>query len=87
VSDGFDGVEPAWSLNFRFAGQYCSVWQIKAGTRRRFQDTGNHRHIGLLDLWIVYGVLKDDWVIILANSIGASLSLAVLGFKIRDLNS
>jgi MtN3 and saliva related transmembrane protein len=38
-------------------------------------------------LWIVYGVLKDDWVIILANSIGASLSLAVLRFKIRDLNS
>jgi len=40
-----------------------------------------------LCLWIVYGVLKDDWVIILANSIGATLSLAVLGFKIRDLNS
>jgi hypothetical protein len=34
-----------------------------------------------------YGVLKDDWVIILANSIGATLSLAVLGYKIRDLNS
>jgi MtN3 and saliva related transmembrane protein len=40
-----------------------------------------------LCLWIFYGVLKDDWVIILANSIGATLSLAVLGFKIRDLNS
>jgi MtN3 and saliva related transmembrane protein len=40
-----------------------------------------------LCLWIVYGVLKDDWVIILANSIGATLSLAVLGYKIRDLNS
>jgi MtN3 and saliva related transmembrane protein len=40
-----------------------------------------------LCLWIVYGVLKDDWVIILANSIGATLSLAVLAFKIRDLNS
>jgi MtN3 and saliva related transmembrane protein len=38
-------------------------------------------------LWVVYGILKDDWVIILANSIGATLSLAVLGFKIRDLNS
>jgi MtN3 and saliva related transmembrane protein len=37
--------------------------------------------------WIVYGVLKGDWVIMLANSIGATLSLAVLGFKIRDLNS
>jgi MtN3 and saliva related transmembrane protein len=40
-----------------------------------------------LCLWVVYGILKDDWVIILANSIGATLSLAVLGFKIRDLNS
>ena len=40
-----------------------------------------------LCLWVVYGVLKDDLVIILANSIGATLSLAVLGFKIRDLNS
>lgn len=42
--------------------------------------------IGLC-LWVVYGVLKHDRVIILANSIGATLSLAVLGFKIRDLNS
>jgi MtN3 and saliva related transmembrane protein len=41
----------------------------------------------VLCLRIVYGVLKDDWVIMLANSIGATLSLAVLGFKIRDLNS
>jgi uncharacterized protein with PQ loop repeat len=40
-----------------------------------------------LGRWIVYGVLKDDLAIILANSIGATLSLAVLGFKIRDLNS
>jgi MtN3 and saliva related transmembrane protein len=40
-----------------------------------------------LCLWVVYGVLKDDWAIILANSIGATLSLAVLGYKIRDLNS
>jgi MtN3 and saliva related transmembrane protein len=40
-----------------------------------------------LCLWVVYGVAKDDWVIVLANSIGAALALAVLGFKIRDLNS
>jgi MtN3 and saliva related transmembrane protein len=32
-------------------------------------------------LRIVYGILKDDWVIILANSIGATLSLAMLGSK------
>jgi MtN3 and saliva related transmembrane protein len=40
-----------------------------------------------LCLWVVYGVAKEDWVIVLANSIGAILALAVLGFKIRDLNS
>lgn len=40
-----------------------------------------------LCLWVVYGIAKDDWVIILSNSIGATLALAVLGFKIRDLNS
>jgi hypothetical protein len=40
VSDGFDGVEPAWSLNFRFAGQYCSVWQIKAGLAADFRIPG-----------------------------------------------
>jgi MtN3 and saliva related transmembrane protein len=40
-----------------------------------------------LCLWVVYGVAKDDWVIILANSIGAALALAVLSFKIRDLDS
>jgi MtN3 and saliva related transmembrane protein len=40
-----------------------------------------------LCLWVIYGIAKDDWVIVLANSIGATLALAVLGFKIRDLNS
>jgi len=47
----------------------------------------------VLKFWIrwsilLYGVAIDDaWVIVLANSIGATLALAVLGFKIRDLNS
>jgi len=40
-----------------------------------------------LCLWVVYGILKQDWVIVLANSTDATRSLAVLGFKIRDLNS
>jgi MtN3 and saliva related transmembrane protein len=41
---------------------------------------------GLL-LWIGYGVLKSDWVIVAANSVGATLSGAVLVFKIRDIRS
>jgi MtN3 and saliva related transmembrane protein len=41
---------------------------------------------GLL-LWIGYGLLKGDWVIVAANSVGAVLSASVLGFKIRDIRS
>jgi MtN3 and saliva related transmembrane protein len=40
-----------------------------------------------LTLWIGYGLLKGDWVIIAANSVGAPLSASVLGFKIRDIRS
>jgi MtN3 and saliva related transmembrane protein len=41
---------------------------------------------GLL-LWVAYGLLKSDWVIVAANSAGATLSGAVLAFKIRDMRS
>ncbi len=41
---------------------------------------------GLL-LWVAYGLLKSDWVIVAANSVGATLSASVLIFKIRDLRS
>jgi MtN3 and saliva related transmembrane protein len=41
---------------------------------------------GLL-LWIGYGLLKSDWVIVAANSAGAILSGSVLTFKIRDICS
>jgi MtN3 and saliva related transmembrane protein len=38
-----------------------------------------------LSLWVLYGVLKGDWVIIAANSVGGMLSGSVLAFKIRDI--
>lgn len=41
---------------------------------------------GLL-LWICYGLLKGDWILILANSVGAALTGTVLGFRIRDIVS
>ena len=41
---------------------------------------------GLL-FWIAYGLLKSDWVIVIANSVGAILSASVLAFKIRDMRS
>ena len=40
-----------------------------------------------LVLWIAYGLLKGDWVIVAANSVGAALSATVLAFKIRDMRA
>ncbi|MBR0868956.1 hypothetical protein JQ633_01190 [Bradyrhizobium tropiciagri] len=38
-----------------------------------------------LSLWVVYGLLRHDWVVVGANAIGTTLAAIVLGCKIRDL--
>ena len=35
-------------------------------------------------LWVIYGILKTDYVIILANSISLCLLAGILYFKIRE---
>jgi MtN3 and saliva related transmembrane protein len=37
-----------------------------------------------LGLWILYGVFKGDLVIIIANAVGCTLVVILLGLKIRD---
>jgi MtN3 and saliva related transmembrane protein len=37
-----------------------------------------------LALWIWYGILKGDYVIIVANAVGFALVATLIGFKIRD---
>lgn len=36
--------------------------------------------------WVAYGALRQDWIILLANAIGAGLSATTLGCKLRDMN-
>lgn len=38
-------------------------------------------------LWIVYGVLKSDAVIVLANSVSLALLIGILYFKVRERRS
>jgi MtN3 and saliva related transmembrane protein len=38
---------------------------------------------GLL-LWVCYGLLKGDWILLAANGVGATLAGSVLAFKLRD---
>jgi MtN3 and saliva related transmembrane protein len=40
--------------------------------------------LGLV-LWLIYGVIRSDWVIIIANATGATLCGIVLGCKVRDV--
>jgi MtN3 and saliva related transmembrane protein len=37
-----------------------------------------------LALWIGYGILKGDFVIIVANAVGFALVATLIGFKMRD---
>ncbi|MGL9622356.1 SemiSWEET family transporter [Bradyrhizobium sp. U531] len=39
-----------------------------------------------LALWIVYGLIQEDWVIVGSNLVGATLAGIVLGCKVRDLS-
>jgi MtN3 and saliva related transmembrane protein len=39
-----------------------------------------------LALWVVYGALRGDGVIVAANGVGTLLAAIVLGCKIRDLH-
>ena len=38
-----------------------------------------------LSLWIVYGMIRGDWVIAIANGAAATLTGTVLAFKVRDV--
>jgi MtN3 and saliva related transmembrane protein len=36
-------------------------------------------------LWVVYGILQRDWVIIIANSVSLALLAILLGFKLNEM--
>ena len=62
-----------------FVPQVYKAWQTK-----RTKDISAPTFIVLLigiSLWTIYGVLKEDIVIILANLTTASLALAILYLK------
>jgi MtN3 and saliva related transmembrane protein len=40
---------------------------------------------GGIALWVVYGVMKSDGVIILANSVSLAFLCAILFFKLRNM--
>ena len=40
-----------------------------------------------LALWVAYGVMQGDWVVVVANSAGLALLGMIIGFKVREMIS
>jgi MtN3 and saliva related transmembrane protein len=40
-----------------------------------------------LALWVCYGLVKGDWILVLANVVGGTLSGTVLVCKMRDMRA
>jgi len=62
----------------------------KAFTRGATKDLSLKMLLALMTgllLWVIYGLLHGDFVIVLANATGAGLVGVVLGCKLRDLKA
>ena len=62
--------------------------QVKKALPAGSTDDLSSKTLGVLAsglaLWIGYGVLKSDYVIIVANGVGLALVVTLIGFKIQD---
>ena len=76
------GVVAAMLTSLSYVPQVKKVW---AG--QPTEDLSSRTLIALtsgLVLWVVYGVVKADWIIIAANTVGTSLTFYVLYHKLRE---
>lgn len=59
---------------------------VRALRTKRMQDVSPYLmalYASGTSLWLVYGIFRDDWVIIGANATGTALNLALLYLKYR----
>ena len=65
------------------------ILQVRKTCRRQSTHDLSLHMLGSLTLgltfWATYGYFRGDWVIVIANLVGASLSGGVLAFKVRDI--
>jgi MtN3 and saliva related transmembrane protein len=65
--------------------------QVRKAWTRGSTDDLSFRALGILaaglTLWIVYGVGRRDAVVIIANAVGLTLILFLMGLKWRDIRA
>lgn len=75
------GLLAAVLTTLAFLPQVIKVWKLKE-TRDLSLSTFLMFTLGVL-LWLVYGIVKKDIAIIIANALTFILALVILGFKIK----
>jgi MtN3 and saliva related transmembrane protein len=85
----FDAYAPFVGGMAAFLASVSYIPQVrKAWPRGETKDLSLSMLVALtlgLVLWLIYGVIRGDWVIIIANATGATLCGIVLGCKVRDV--
>lgn len=76
-----------------FAAAFCTTMSY-IPQLKKIWETGETHDISLkmflilgcgLALWIIYGFLQRDWVIVIANGVSLTLLSAILFFKLREV--
>ena len=75
------GLTAATLTTCSFVPQLTKIWRTKSTHDLSYGMFGAFS-VGIL-LWLIYGVLRDDLPIIVANAITLVLSVAILVLKIR----
>jgi MtN3 and saliva related transmembrane protein len=91
MSMTFEGILPWIGGLAALLTSLSYVPQVRKALPRGATEDLSLKTLGILtaglSVWILYGVLRGDWVIVLGNGIGTALTATVLYCKIRDVRA
>jgi len=79
----FIGIFAAFCTTVSYFPQLKKCWETKSAgdlSLKMFSVLA----VGIA-LWVVYGYLQSDWVIVLANAVGFCYLMGILYFKLREV--
>jgi MtN3 and saliva related transmembrane protein len=82
VTNGI-GLFAAFCTTVSYFPQLKKCWETKSAGDLSLK-TFSVLALGIA-LWVVYGFLQSDWVIVLANSVSFCCLMGILYFKLREI--
>ena len=79
----FVGLVAAFCTTVSYFPQLKKCWETKSAgdlSLKMFSTLA----VGIA-LWVVYGVLQSDWVIVLANAVSFCCLMGILYYKLREV--